>query len=296
MLSSEQIERYRADGYLLVENVFDRETIAALGRVTDEFVESSRAAAASDDVYDLDPAHCAAAPRVRRIMDPQANHPAYDAAMRSDALLDIVAALIGPDIRFDHSKLNFKPPGGGAAVEWHQDWAFYPHSNDDILAVGVMLDDCTADNGPLLAVPGSHTGPVWDHHAGGRFCGALDPAATDLDFGTARALTGTAGSITVHHVRTVHGSTENRSDTRRRLLIFSFAATDAWPLMGMLDHGAPDLAAFDARIVRGEPTLEPRVVAAPVRIPLPPAVHEGSIYQVQRPAEGRSFGAARATG
>ena len=296
MLSSEQIARYRADGYLLVENVFDGETIAALGRVTDEFVEASRAVAASDDVYDLDPAHTAAAPRVRRIKNPQANHPAYDAAMRGDALLDIVAALIGPDIRFDHSKLNFKPPGGGAAVEWHQDWAFYPHTNDDILAVGVMLDDCTADNGPLLAVPGSHKGPVWDHHAGGRFCGALDPSATNLDFGRARAFTGPAGSITIHHVRTVHGSTENRSDTPRRLLIYSFTATDAWPLLGLGDHGAPDIAAFDARIVRGEPTLAPRVVQAPVRIPLPPAEHDGSIYESQKPVEGRSFGAARAAG
>ena len=78
---------------------------------------------------------------------------------------------------------NIKLAEFGAAVEWHQDWAFYPHTNDDILAVGVMLDDCTADNGPLLVVPGSHKGPIWDHHADGLFCGALNPAATDLDYG-----------------------------------------------------------------------------------------------------------------
>jgi len=34
-----------------------------------------------------------------------------------------------------------KAAGVSAAVEWHQDWAFYPHTNADLLAVGIMLDD-----------------------------------------------------------------------------------------------------------------------------------------------------------
>ena len=40
----------------------------------------------------------------------------------------------------------------GSPVEWHQDWAFYPHTNDDILAIGVMLDDMTLENGTWLNV------------------------------------------------------------------------------------------------------------------------------------------------
>ena len=44
-------------------------------------------------------------------------------------------------MRLHGSKLNMKAPKYGSPVEWHQDWAFYPHTNDDILAIGVMLDD-----------------------------------------------------------------------------------------------------------------------------------------------------------
>jgi hypothetical protein len=29
----------------------------------------------------------------------------------------------------------------GAPVEWHQDWTFYPHTNDHLAAVDIMLDD-----------------------------------------------------------------------------------------------------------------------------------------------------------
>lgn len=79
--------------------------------------------------------------------------------MRSDRLTGIVADLVGGAVRFDHSKLNFKPAEGKAKIAWHQDWAFYPHSNDDLLAVVVMLEDCTEENGPLMVIPGSYREP-----------------------------------------------------------------------------------------------------------------------------------------
>ena len=100
--------------------------------------------------------------------------------------------------------------------------------------------------------------------------------------------------MSFHHVRTVHGSRESRSPCPRRLLLLCYAATDAWPLMGSHDHRTIDLAAFDAKILRGPATLAPRIVPAPIRIPLPRPLNEGSIYENQSPVEGRSFGVAAA--
>ena len=138
---------------------------------------------------------------------------------------------MGAVIRFDVSKLNLKAAGYGAPVEWHQDWAFYPHTNDDLAAVGIMIDDVDDTNGPLLVIPGSHTGPIFDHHADGIFCGAMDPDRCEVDYAKAVALTGPAGSITIHHARTVHGSATNASGKPRRLLLHQYRAADAWPLM-----------------------------------------------------------------
>ena len=78
-----------------------------------------------------------------------------------------------------------KSAGYGAAIEWHQDWAFYPHTNDDLAAVGVMFDDMEIENGPLMIIPGSHRGPIFDHHADGVFCGAMDPDNHDVDLASA---------------------------------------------------------------------------------------------------------------
>lgn len=283
-LSAEQIAHYREHGYIVVEDVVDKENLDELRKVTAEFIENSRAIEQSDNVYDIGHDHCAASPVVRRIKNPADQHPAYDKLMRSDAIVSIIADLIGPDIRFDHSKLNFKPPGGGAAIEWHQDWAFYPHTNQDILAVGVLLEDCNLDNGPLMVLPGSQNGPVYNHHHDGVFVGAIDLDTESIDVSDAVALTGKAGSITIHQVRMVHGSRENFSNTTRPLLLLSYAAVDAWPMVEK-----PDWDEFNSRILTGEATWAPRQEVVPVRIPLPGVPNSDSIFDDQQNVRGRSF-------
>ncbi len=284
MISDRDVAFYREQGYLVVPGVLEAATLHELRREMAEVLEGAREVADHTEVYDLEPGHRPEAPRVRRIKTPHRFFPSFERLVRHPRLVTVLQRLLGPGIRLHGSKINLKSPRYGSPVEWHQDWAFYPHTNDDLLAVGVMLDDCTLDNGPLLVVPGSHRGPVWDHHAGGHFCGAVDPAAIAREVERAVPLTGRAGSMSVHHVRLLHGSAQNASDLPRALLLYEYAAADAWPLMGVRD-----LADFDARLVAGEPTIEPRVTAVPVRMPLPPALHQGSIYENQSDAARRHF-------
>jgi len=270
MLSPSDVAFYREQGYLVVPDVLDLATLDTVRRELARILEGARTVTAHTDTYDLEPGHRADDPRVRRVKTPHRFFPVFERLMRHPRLVAILQDLLGASIRLHGSKINLKSPRYGSPVEWHQDWAFYPHTNDDLLAVGVMLDDCTSDNGPLLVVPKSHRGPTFDHHADGYFCGAIDPAAIRDEIARAVPLTGRAGSMSFHHVRLVHGSAQNVSSLPRTLLLYEYGAADAWPLMGV-----PSLADFDGRLVTGAPGLEPRVVPAPVRMPLPPALHQG---------------------
>jgi ectoine hydroxylase-related dioxygenase (phytanoyl-CoA dioxygenase family) len=284
MLSHAQRATYRDDGFIVLENIFSPSEIAELRAVTEEFVRSAASITKNDDIYDLEDSHSRAEPRVRRIKTPHLHHPAYARASRHPAIVTILEDLWG-SVRFDTGKLNLKSAGFGAPVEWHQDWAFYPHTNDDLAAVGIMLDDIDEENGPMLVLPGSHRGPIYDHHGpNGQFCGAIEPSACDLDFSLAVPCLGKAGSITVHHVRLVHGSAANLSGRDRRLLLFQYRAADAWPLLGFPNG----IEKFDELLLAGAPTLEPRLAAVPVRLPLPAAEYQGSIYENQR-ATGRRY-------
>lgn len=285
MLSPSDVAFYREQGYLVVPDVLDASTLDTVRRELARILEGARAVTAHTDVYDLEPGHRPDDPRVRRVKTPHRFFPVFDRLMRHPRLVAILTALLGDAVRLHGSKINLKSPRYGSPVEWHQDWAFYPHTNDDILAIGVMLDDVLMENGPLLVLPGTHrVDKVWDHHADGYFCGAMDPATCGLDFSNAVAVTGPAGSCSFHHVRLVHGSAQNTSDRSRNLLLYECAAADAWPLVNW-----SNLDEFNSRMLCGKPTLEPRLEKVPVRMPYPPAKHQGSIYENQTASRARYF-------
>ena len=142
--------------------------------------------------------------------------------------------------------------------------------------------------GPLIVFPGSHTGPVHDHHVDGVFAGAVLPEALGLDPKDAVRLTGSAGSISIHHGRILHGSALNRSDRPRRLLFYEMMAADAFPIMGSMTEwgGIED---YDSRMLCGETTIEPRLRDIPVRIPQPRPDVAASIYEIKKRMRDRAF-------
>lgn len=286
LLTEDEIGFYNEQGYVVVDGLLSKEEVQYLSGIVDELVAGAADMKEGDDYYDLEPSHSPDNPRVRRLKKPIFQHEAFDRLARSSTILDPVAQLIGGGIRITHpnGKINIKAAEYGSPVEWHQDWAGYPHTNDDLLSVSIPLDDVEPENGPLLMIPGSHRGPVYSHHSDGVFCSAIDPERDPLDYDTAVPLTGKAGMVSLHHARTIHGSALNTSARARRLLIYQYGATDAWPLTGGLS-----LNAFRETVVRGDPAVQPRMEALPVRLPLPVAPNYDGLYTSQENARNRYF-------
>ena len=278
-LTQAQIDEYHERGFIGVEGVLPDEQVAELQAVTDDFVERSREATEHTDVFDLEPDHTPENPKLRRIKEPHLVHDAYDRVMRDEGIVEMTSKLFGTwAVRTHGSKLNMKSGEFGSPVHWHQDWAFYPHTNDDVLAVGVAIDDMTRENGCLLAIPGSHRGPILDHNQDGAFVGAVTEHA--FDPADAEPIEVRAGGISIHHVRTLHGSMPNTSEAPRRLLLLMYCAGDAYPIW--IAGGQMDWDQYRATFVRGEASNEVRMASAPVRLPQPPPIRSGSIYETQR--------------
>lgn len=280
MLSPQQVDRYRQDGFLVLRNVIGRRQLNVLLHELDGWIEESRSHSSNYGEtpdgkarFDLEAGHSAEQPRLRRISNPVDISKAYQGVLWDGPIVDAVVDLVGPDIKFHHCKLNIKLPSMETRVDYHQDEPFDPHTNDNSATVLLMLDDMTEDNGCLRVVPESHN-ERYSHYQDDRFTGAIDPKLfPDLER-RSLAITGKAGDLCLLHSWTVHGGPPNRSHTPRRLLICDYRAADAYWLIPPLV-----LSVYSGRVIRGKPSRVARLVAGSIE--LPPSYKEDSFFSVQ---------------
>ena len=264
VLSQEQREFFFENGYLLLEGFVSREWLDRIWEVADQFIERSRALTESDAMLALDPRHSAEQPRLRRLIDPTEHHPIFWEWVSEGPLVDVAEDLLGPAFKFHHSKLNFKWSSGGEEIKWHQDIQFYPHTNYGVAAFGLYLCDVDDEMGPMGVIPGSHKGEIHDQYdANDRWVGHIgEEAMKRVDLNKVRWLTGAAGSVTVHHCRTIHGSLPNTSERSRPLLLHTYSAADALPLTPRTT-----VTSHEGRMVRGEPARWVQFDPEPCQLP-----------------------------
>jgi len=257
ILEAADIKRYERDGFIVLENLIDSRWIDRLRSAMNEFVDHSRSLTESNLLFDLEADHSPEFPRLRRLVSPADLHDTFWEFVSQSVLVDVVEDLIGPDIKFHHSKLNFKEPGGGEEVKWHQDIQFWPHTNYTPLTIGVFLSDVEENMGNVGFVPGSHLEEIYDQYDGENWAGCLSDVDVErAQVGRAIYPTGKAGSITVHNCRTVHGSAPNSSVTGRPLLLQTYAAADAFTytdLVAKSPHGDMLIRGKPARWARHDP-------------------------------------------
>ncbi|MBT6276154.1 MAG: phytanoyl-CoA dioxygenase family protein [Chromatiales bacterium] len=284
-LSSEQEEAFLRDGYLVARDAISTAQLVAARSEIANWVSESRAHSApfgppTEDGkprFDLAAEHSAAAPALRRVNNPSDISSAYIDIMERSVCVDMVQQLVGPSIKFHHCKINLKLPGTATRVAFHQDFAFTPHTNDDVVTALIMIDDMTAENGCLSVVPGSHRGPVHSLFSGDTFTGFVAPQIEAKATQEAVPIIGPAGSVCLMHTRLLHGSEPNASSMPRGLYIAVYSAADAHPIARN-----PMPNPNEGRVLRGVATRVARMVPVSVEIPQQP--HRPSFFSVQEEA------------
>ncbi len=190
-------------------------------------------------------------------------NPLFVDLARDERIVGRLRSLIGDDIQLQHSKSASRPAAAGqGGFAWHQDFAFFPHTNTDLLAVMVMLDDATPDNGCMRMVRGSHRRGLLDHtDENGLFTGMCrEPSAWKDHQDDVVQITPRAGGISIHHCLMLHGSAPNPTGAPRRGLVFQYRADDAFQ---MADGVWPDTGLLVSGVRREHVRLEPNVLRLP---------------------------------
>lgn len=287
MLSDAETAQFWRDGYLCAADAVTPAELRAMRAEIAAWVEQSRSHNAPfgpptiDDRprFDMGAEHSAERPALRRVNNPSDISNAFRAVMQASAMVDMVADLIGPNVKFHHCKINLKLPGSQTEVGYHQDFAYTPHTNDDIVTALLMLDDMTLENGCLQVVPGSHRGSIHSLFDGERFTGFIAPEVVQELKTREVPVTGPAGSVCLMHTRLAHGSDANRSARPRGLYICVYTAADAVPLARN-----PMANPNEGLIVRGRKTRTARLTIGEVELPEQPKAASFFAVQGQRSA------------
>jgi non-heme Fe2+,alpha-ketoglutarate-dependent halogenase len=211
LLSQDQIDRYREDGFLSPVRILSEPDASGLrdkletlekelgGSITG--INRSKLYLKYDWIYDL---------------------------ATTPAMLDIAEDLLGPDILLYYGNCWFKNDRDEGYVTWHQDITYFGHEPPDVLTFWIALTPSTEESGCMQVLPGTHSdGPLPLTTPDLNEKNML-PSGQLVDFDTDSIVPVSMplqpGEASIHHACTIHGSLPNKADHRRMGLTFCYHA------------------------------------------------------------------------
>jgi len=282
-LSAEQIAEYHTEGFVVIPSLFNADDLAKIDATIHSMTERAVAGEDMSKVLELEPEPVDGQRVPRRIYDPYDQDETFRRLANDPRMLDGIESLIGPNFNLQHSKLNMKPARVGSVVDWHQDLAYFPHTNDDLVTALVYLDDANEQNGCLQVLARHHHHYFNHSDAHGKFVGMISEDLDDGKFGRPVSLSALAGSVIFMHCVTPHSSLPNRSPKPRRTMIFEYRAADSFPIW----YG-PQTAKAEAhyRPIRGKAAAFARFAGPAPLVPM--EAEYASLYELQARAKATS--------
>ncbi len=151
-----------------------------------------------------------------------------DELVHHPKILDAIEDVIGPDILCWNTNFFIKEANSPGFVSWHQDSTYWGLDPDDVITAWVALTEVTPENGCMQMIPGSHKIdqlPHLDTFHKDNLLSRGQEISVDVDKSKAVGLALSAGEISLHHIKVVHGSDANRSNDRRIGLAIRYIPT-----------------------------------------------------------------------
>ncbi|GAA2657432.1 phytanoyl-CoA dioxygenase family protein [Paractinoplanes durhamensis] len=227
-LTQAQLLEYRERGFIFLDSVFTPDEIADLNQA---FAEDCRTSGPhvirqGDDTT------------VRALYASHLRHPSFAWLVRARRLAGVASQLLASDVYVHQFKTNAKQPFGGEQWAWHQDYVVWRDLDDmpapHAVNVGVLLDDATEHNGPVMFLPGTHLlGDLVSGRQSSAPKSTLHADPDDYQLGSAEmdrlmaeygsvSAKGASGGAVLFDPMIVHGSSANISPHPRRLLIITY--------------------------------------------------------------------------
>ncbi|MGI8907047.1 MAG: phytanoyl-CoA dioxygenase family protein [Candidatus Sumerlaeaceae bacterium] len=245
MLSQEQINFYRENGYLLVKGLFSKEEARSFRAEAHGIVERMTKRGTDIDATWGSAREAGGERGTTQILhchDAQFQSAAFSRMIVDPRFCEAASEVMGtPNIELHHTKMFIKPPENGSPFPMHQDYHYFPHAKNSMIAAIIHLDDAPLEKGCLRVYPGSHKlGPLDQNPDGGWHL-----PAEKYSLEAATPLPGEAGDVIFFSYLTIHGSGLNVSPEHRTTILVQMREAGDEPTVethrsrgqGMMLHG-----------------------------------------------------------
>lgn len=217
-LTSDQLHSYREDGFVKPIRAFSPERAVEL-RENIERIE--RECADADKPIDIN--------QYFRV-NGQIVIPLLYEMTRTEAVLDAVESVLGPNLLVWSCELFIKEAGSEKIVSWHQDMTYWGMGGSDKQATAwIAITNVSEEAGCMRFVPGSHKQqlvPHIDKFSENNLLSRGQEVAVDVDEDDAVLDDLAPGEMSIHHGRIFHASGPNRSSDRRIGAAIRYVAPD----------------------------------------------------------------------
>ena len=216
IISEEQKSFFKAEGYVVIENLITSNQVAYYSNIYNSFLDNSIDASKyrSDLSGGQDKKE-----NITQIMVPSKLVPELLQKPIHVKALEIAKILLGEDIELDFDMLINKAPNTNTITPWHQDAAYWIDMPDKRAAsCWVAIDHAFKNNGCMWYTPKSHLYPLLAHSQIGNK-GALQCEGSEEN---SVFIALEPGSCVFHQGGTLHYSRGNATDKHRRALITNF--------------------------------------------------------------------------
>lgn len=233
------IQQFAADGYAIVRGFFTAQEIAALAAATDQLhaegVAHGRKFRHGNLFYNVAP-DPKGEPQVRMVQWPSYHQPVLNAVRTDPRFAELLAPLLGADLKQIINQVHWKAPGSRGDFAWHQDSRFrkpdhaYRNLGTSYTQTGLAIDPHNPASGGMRFLPGSHVHGPLDLDTSSEVLGAAMTddalARAGLSADDVVELVLEPGDLALWSPYLVHGSGANRSDHRRRLYINGYVRAE----------------------------------------------------------------------
>ena len=140
-----------------------------------------------------------------------------------------------------HNCIMTKFPGYGSETGWHQDIRYWSFDRPELVTAWLALGEESNENGSLTVIPGSHR-MDFDR---GQFDAALffrsDVERNINLMESAQSIELNAGDVLFFHCRLLHSAGQNRTDSVKYSLVFTYHAMTNCPITGTRSAEHPDI-------------------------------------------------------